>query len=203
LNFKQKKIIFIDFDTIFSAYLQNRILKYDKGNFSDLKLILPRIETIRMIFKDVIDSLSCNSILIIDSLNGLIDSLNMLNLLKIKNKEIKDKKKLRYKSAGYQSLNILFLLLKKIEHNKIPIVVTAYLPLKKSNKLFSELLSSTGLETNHFSRISNSVLFLEFDDKDYKTVVTILKNNQPSSSAKSKQVFHPYSIWHYYNFFYL
>ncbi len=190
----------MDFDTTFSAYLQTRTLNYDKSDFSDFKLILPRIETIGVIFKNVINSLSCDSILIIDSLNGLIDSLNMLNLLKIKNKEIKDKKKSRYRYAGYQSLNILFLLLKKIENNKIPIIVTVYQPLEKLDKMIFELLSSKGLETNHFIRISNSVLFLEFKDKDNKSVFTILKNNQNSFSNNNNQAFYPFSRWSYHNF---
>ena len=86
LNYKQKSIFYIDFDTIFSSYIQTKTLKYDLSFFSDFKIILPRIENIELIFKEAINSLSPNSILILDSLNGLIDCLNMLNLLKLKNK---------------------------------------------------------------------------------------------------------------------
>ncbi len=224
LNYKQKSIFYIDFDTIFSSYIQTKTLKYDLSFFSDFKLILPRIENIEILFKEAINSLSSNSILILDSLNGLIDCLNMLNLLKLKNKNknknktiVVDKKSSKYRFAGYQSLNILFLLLKKIENKNIPIVVTVYQSIEKSKKMISELLSNNGFETNHFIRISNMVLFLEFIEEDYKTGFTIMKKNfQPnnttgtislptlsssSSSDKNSLVFYPYSRWYYYNYF--
>ena len=86
MNFKHKKIFFIDFDTLFSSYINTNALKYNLSNFPDIKIILPQIENLDFIFKDVINSLSCNSVLILDSLNGLIDSLIMLNLLNKKDK---------------------------------------------------------------------------------------------------------------------
>ncbi len=176
------------------------------NSFQDFKIVLPRIENIELIFKEAINSLSNNSILILDSLNGLIDCLNMLNFLKLKNKnKTSDKKSSKYKFAGYQSLNILFLLLKKIENKDIPIVVTAYHSVEKSKKMISELLSNKDFKTNHFIRISNLVIFLEFNEIDYKTGFTILKKNyQPIPSSfeygKLHKVFYPYSKWYYYNF---
>ena len=126
-----------------------------------------------------------------------------------------DKKSSKYRFAGYQSLNILFLLLKKIENKNIPIVVTVYQSIEKSKKMIYELLSNKDFETNHFIRISNMILFLEFMEKDYKTGFTIMKKNfQPntllslptlsssfSSSDKNSLVFYPYSRWYYYNYF--
>ena len=77
------------------------------------------MENIAKAFKEILNTISCNSIVVIDSLNGLMDSLNMLNLPKIKNSKANEegegKKTPKHKSAGHQSLNILFLLLKKIE----------------------------------------------------------------------------------------
>ncbi len=210
LNSKEKQISFIDFDTVFSSYLQTKTLKFDSSDFSDFTIILPRIENIAKAFKESMSSITCNSMIIIDSLNGLMDSLNMLNLLKIKKNNAKtkgegdDKKASNHKSAGHQSLNILFLLLKKMERSKIPIVVTVYQPIEKSKKMIHELLSNKEDEaqTNHFVRISNSILFLEYNEEDLKTGFTIIKNDDGSSSPSEKSVrtFYPYSIWHYYNF---
>ena len=116
-------------------------------------------------------------------------------------------------SAGHQSLNILFLLLKRIERREVPIVVTVYQPIEKSKKMIQELLSikeqggegeeeGEQAQTNHFVRISNSILFMEFFEQDLKTGFTIIKNNGPPSTPFGKGVksFFPHSTWHYYNF---
>ena len=205
----------MDFDTVFSSYLQTKTLNFDKSDFSDLTIILPRIENIAKAFKDLLGTISCNSIIIIDSLNGLMDSLNMLNLSKLKSnaktKEGEDNRASKHKSAGHQSLNILFLLLKKTENCKVPIVVTVYQPIEKSKKMIQELLSikkeeeeeeEEGAQTNHFVRISNSILFLEFIEEDLKTGFTTIKNDGSPSlpSCKNVKTFYPYSTWHYYNF---
>jgi hypothetical protein len=201
----------MDFDTVFSSYLQSKTLKFDKSDFSDLTIILPRIENIAKAFKELLSTISCNSIIIIDSLNGLMDSLNMLNLSELKSnaktKEGEDNRASKHKSAGHQSLNILFLLLKKIESCKVPIVVTVYQPIEKSKKMIQELLSikeeeKEGAQTNHFVRISKSILFLEFIEEDLKTGFTIIKNDGSPSppSGKNVKTFYPYSTWHYYNF---
>jgi hypothetical protein len=218
MNFKHKNIFFIDFDTLFSSYINTKALKYNLSDFPDINIILPQIENLDFIFKDVINSLSCNSILILDSLNGLIDSLIMYNLLKKKDKynnnnklDTEDKPSSRIKFTGYQSLNILFLLVKKLENKRIPIIVTVYQSTEKSKKMIYELLSNEGLETNHFIRMSNSVIFLKFIEEQNKTGFTIIKKNNHSSLAtaedvfsafdKTSKVFHPYSKWYYYDFF--
>ncbi len=204
----------MDFDTIFSSYIQNNTLKYNFNDFSDLKIVLPTIENLSVVFKDAIDSLSCTSILILDSLNGLFDLLNTLNILKNKNIHknntadaavVENKRSPIYKSAGYQSLNILFLLLKKIEIDEIPIIVTMYQPIERSKNMIFELISNTDFQPNHFIRISNLVLFLEFIEKDNKTGFTIIKKNLSNSITLSFDInscnFYPYSKWYYYNFF--
>ncbi len=220
MTLKHKKIIFIDFDTIFSSYIHTNTLKYDLNSFPDIKITLPQIENIDLIFKEAINSLSCDTVLILDSLNGLIDSLNMFNLLKEKDKRKNnnkittwDKKSSRVNFMGYHSLNILFLLLKKVENHKIPIVITVYQSTEKSKKMINDLLSNKGIETNHYIRLSNVVLFLEFIEEDSKTGFTVIKKYQPnlsttttnnilpSSINKNSKVFYPYSRWYYHDFF--
>ena len=215
MNSKEKHISFMDFDTVFSSYLQTNTLKFDNSDFSDLTIILPQIGTIAKAFKELLGTISCDSIIIIDSLNGLMDSLNMLSSKSKSNakaKEGDDNRASKHRSAGHQSLNILFLLLKKIESCEVPIVVTVYQPIEKSKKMIQELLSikeegeeeeeEKEAQTNHFVRISNSILFLEFIEEDLKTGFTVIKNNGSPSppSGKNVKTFYPYSTWHYYNF---
>ena len=187
---------------------------------NNIKIILPTVNNVESVFTEIISSISNNSILILDSLNGLIDCLNLLNISKLKDRDKNsistsstlevNKLSSKYSFASYQSFNILFFLLKKIESNRIPIVVTKYQSIEKSHNMILELLTTRDFETNHFIRISNMVLFLEFDKKDCKTTFTVLKKNNHavfSLSALSddnnntiSNVFNPYSKWFYFNF---
>jgi hypothetical protein len=189
-------------------------------NIANIKIIIPTINNLELILTEIINSISDNSLLILDSLNGLMDCLNLLNISKLNDKDKNNsststlginKISSKYSYAGYQSFNILFLLLKKIERNKIPIVVTKYQSLEKSHNMILELLTTRDFETNHFVRLSNLVSFLEFDKQDCKTVFTIIKKNyndnlsSPSPTiAKTNNtvsdVFNPYSRWFYFNF---
>ena len=188
----------------------------------NFKIISPTINNIELIFTEIISSISDNSILILDSLNGFIDCLNLLNISKLKDRynsssslEI-NKISSKYSYAGYQSFNILFLLLKKIENSRIPIVVTKYQSLEKSQNMILDLLTTRDFETNHFIRISDLVLFLEFDQRDCKTEFTIIKKNDQGISSLSEPTsdkpdidthtnvgsdnFKPYSGWFHFNF---
>ena len=189
----------------------------------NFKIISPTINNIELIFTDIISSISGNSILILDSLNGFIDCLNLLNISKLKDRHNSSSSSLeinkissKYSYAGYQSFNILFLLLKKIENGRIPIVVTKYQSLEKSQNMILDLLTTRDFETNHFIRISDLVLFLEFDQRDCKTEFTIIKKNDQGISSLSGPTsdktdidittnvcsdnFKPYSGWFNYNF---
>ena len=108
------------------------------------------------------------------------------------------------------------MLLKKIENSRIPIVVTKYQSLEKSQNMILDLLTTRDFETNHFIRISDLVLFLEFDQRDCKTEFTIIKKNDQGISSLSEPTsdktdidtttnvgsdnFKPYSGWFNYNF---
>ena len=191
-------------------------------NMDNFKIISPTINNIELIFTEILSSISDNSLLILDSLNGFIDCLNLLNISKLKDRynsssslEI-NKISSKYSYAGYQSFNILFLLLKKIENSRIPIVVTKYQSLEKSQNMILDLLTTRDFETNHFIRISDLVLFLEFDQRDCKTEFTIIKKNDQGISSLSEPTsdktdinthtnvgsdnFKPYSGWFHFNF---
>jgi hypothetical protein len=185
----------------------------------NFKIISPTINNIELIFTEIISSISDNSLLILDSLNGFIDCLNLLNISKLKDRDKNSSLEInkissKYSYAGYQSFNILFLLLKKIENSRIPIVVTKYQSLEKSQNMILDLLTTRDFETNHFIRISDLVLFLEFDQRDCKTEFTIIKKNDQGISSLSEPTsdttdtttnvgsdnFKPYSGWFHFNF---
>jgi hypothetical protein len=198
-------------------------LEFNK-NIDNFKIISPTINNIELIFTEIISSISHNSLLILDSLNGFIDCLNLLNISKLRDRDKNsssssleiNKISSKYSYAGYQSFNILFLLLKKIENNRIPIVVTKYQSLEKSQNMILDLLTTRDFETNHFIRISDLVLFLEFDQRDCKTEFTIIKKNvqgisssfEPTSDKTDTDTttnvgsdnFKPYSGWFHFNF---
>jgi len=201
-------------------------LEFNK-NIDNFKIISPTINNIELIFTEIISSISHNSLLILDSLNGFIDCLNLLNISKLKDRDKNssssssssldiNKISSKYSYAGYQSFNILFLLLKKIENSRIPIVVTKYQSLEKSQNMILDLLTTRDFETNHFIRISDLVLFLEFDQRDCKTEFTIIKKNDQGISSLSEPTsdktdidtttnvssdnFKPYSGWFHFNF---
>ena len=203
-HFKNRPVSFVDFDTIFSSYIQTNVLHFSLDSLSNLNIFLPVAENIHIIFNNIINSLSNNSILILDSLNGLIDYINMFNLKTFKNSDIFHiKNRSRYKSAGYHSLVILFLLLKKIENNQIPIFITSYRPYDILKNMMNELLTNDEYSPNHFFKMSDLVLFLDFIKKDNKTGLTILKKNidEINTTNQKNDVFYPYSRWYYYNFF--
>ena len=50
----------------------------------NFKIISPTINNIELIFTEILSSISDNSLLILDSLNGFIDCLNLLNISKLK-----------------------------------------------------------------------------------------------------------------------
>jgi hypothetical protein len=74
------------------------------------------------------------------------------------------------------------------------------------------LLKGDDFETNnHFLRISSNVLFLEFDEEEDRTGLTLMKKSSPvsfasspshslPSSATPADIFFPHSRWFYYNF---
>lgn len=203
-HFKNQPISFVDFDTSFSSYIQTNVLNFSSDILSNLNIFLPIAENIHIIFNNILNSLSNNSILILDSLNGLIDFMNISNLKTSKNSNIFHlKNRSRYKSAGYHSLVILFLLLKKIDNNQIPIFITSYQPYAILKNMMNELLTNVDYLPNHFFKISDLVLFLDFIEKYNKTGLTILKKNidQSNTIKQKNNVFYPYSRWYYYNFF--
>ncbi len=203
LENKEKDIFYIDFDTLFTSFFQTNTLNFSLENFQNLKMFLPHNNNFESILETVLNNLSCDSIIIIDSLNGLLDHINIKNLSRTKNKNKKtgsEKRDKYIKSAGHQSLKLLFLLMKKIEDKDIPILILVYQSSKRLEKLKIELLiDSTTSQSNHYIRLSSSIFVLDFLDEFDKTCFTVLKSNK-NHLVKPSEFFYPHSIWWEVNF---
>lgn len=203
LEYREKDIFYIDFDTLLTSFFQTNTLNFNLENFQNLKMFLPHNNNFESILETVLNNLSCDSIIIIDSLNGLFDYINIKNLSRAKNKNKKTDSEKNYKyikSAGHQSLKLLFLLMKKIEDKDIPILILVYQSSKRLERLKTELLTdSTTSQSNHYIRLSSSIFLLDFLNEFDKTCFTVFKNNK-NHLAKPSEFFYPHSVWWKINF---
>ena len=121
-----RKIIYIDLDTTFTAYLKTGLLLKNIGNIrKDIKIYLPTEGTFEFLLRDVIDAMSDPSVVIFDSVNSFY---NMYY------------KKIDTESGrGLSNLNhllsiFLMILLKHGKSLNVPILVTSMIRYKKDNE---------------------------------------------------------------------
>jgi hypothetical protein len=123
----QKKVIYIDLDTMFAAYAKTDLIlllknkKYSSSN-KTINIYLPIGDRFESIFKDVIEDMYDSSIVIFDSIN------NFHNMYY---------KKIDIESGrGFSNINhllsiFLMLLLKHGTHLNVPILATSMIRYKK------------------------------------------------------------------------
>ncbi len=197
----QKKILFIDMDTLFSSLIQSGIIDLDKEGSFNLDIIMP-LQSLNNLFanlKRLIASISNDSVIILDSLNGLIDYLNIYQNSDINGLDVipRIKKKAKHKIGSYKSINILFLLLKRTQYKKIPIVITVFQKKETSEKIQNNLMmDDQSMGFNHLIKISNRIFFLENSNDGYngvgneKTMFTVFDTGH----SKTQCVFYPRSM---------
>ena len=121
----QKKVIYIDLDTMFAAYAKAdliSLLKNKKNISKTINIYLPTEDRFESILKDVIEDMYDSSIVIFDSIN------NFHNMYY---------KKIDIESGrGFSNINhllsiFLMLLLKHGTHLNVPILATSMLRYKK------------------------------------------------------------------------
>ena len=121
----QKKVIYIDLDTMFAAYAKTDLillLKNKKYSNKTINIYLPTEDRFESILKDVIEDMYDSSIVIFDSIN------NFHNMYY---------KKIDIESGrGFSNINhllsiFLMLLLKHGTHLNVPILATSMLRYKK------------------------------------------------------------------------
>jgi hypothetical protein len=121
----QKKVIYIDLDTMFAAYAKTDLIllsKNKKYSNKTINIYLPTEDRFELILKDVIEDMYDSSIVIFDSIN------NFHNMYY---------KKIDIESGrGFSNINhllsiFLMLLLKHGTHLNVPILATSMLRYKK------------------------------------------------------------------------
>jgi hypothetical protein len=121
----QKKVIYIDLDTMFAAYAKTDLillLKNKKYSNKTINIYLPTEDRFESILKDVIEDMYDSSIVIFDSIN------NFYNMYY---------KKIDIESGrGFSNINhllsiFLMLLLKHGTHLNVPILATSMIRYKK------------------------------------------------------------------------
>ena len=147
---KYQKVIYIDLDTAFTAYVSAGLLLKNMSNPSDtIKIYLPSEGQFESLMMDIIDSLPDSSIVIFDSVNSFY---NMYY------------KKIDIHSGhGISNLNhllsiFLMLLLKHGKYLNIPILVTSMIRYKKDNKWVQSPASKRLLQKKSIVKLNVSII---------------------------------------------
>jgi hypothetical protein len=147
---KYQKVIYIDLDTAFTAYVSAGLLLKNMSNPPDtIKIYLPSEGQFESLMMDIIDSLPDSSIVIFDSVNSFY---NMYY------------KKIDIHSGhGISNLNhllsiFLMLLLKHGKYLNIPILVTSMIRYKKDNKWVQSPASKRLLQKKSIVKLNVSII---------------------------------------------
>ena len=147
---KYQKIIYIDLDTVFTAYVSAGLLLKNMNNaYNTIKIYLPREGQFEPLMMDIIDSMPGSSIVIFDSVNSFY---NMYY------------KKIDIHSGhGISNLNhllsiFLMLLLKYGKILNIPILVTSMIRYKKDNIWVQSPASKRLLQKKSVVKLNVSVI---------------------------------------------
>src|ERR671933_545091 len=147
---KYQKIIYIDLDTVFTAYVSAGLLLKNMNNADNtIKIYLPREGQFEPLMMDIIDSMPGSSIVIFDSVNSFY---NMYY------------KKIDVHSGhGISNLNhllsiFLMLLLKYGKILNIPILVTSMIRYKKDNKWVQSPASKRLLQKKSIVKLNVSII---------------------------------------------
>ena len=147
---KYQKVIYIDLDTAFTAYVNAGLLLKNMSNSPNtIKIYLPSEGQFESLMMDIIDSLPDSSIVIFDSVNSFY---NMYY------------KKIDVHSGhGISNLNhllsiFLMLLLKHGKYLNIPILVTSMIRYKKDNKWVQSPASKRLLQKKSIVKLNVSII---------------------------------------------
>lgn len=208
LEFNNKNTLVVDFDTQFTNLEHSNYRRPEFVKFGKVEIFLPY----EIAFEKVLDKISdydkYDSVLVMDSLNGLIDYFGSYNYYGYvedirktshQNRNAEKESHLETnKNAGHKGLCLLKILLQNHFLKKVPIVVTSYISQRGIDKLIADLLTLEGdldADRNHFRRFSNSISFLADPQFDASIFVTILKKKSISMAESSSHLdVYPHSI---------
>ena len=192
-EFRSWNILIMDFDTQLSSLFNNNLLCSDRDTRLNLEMFLPYQISHNAMVDKFFEYNKCNSLIVIDSLNGLLDYFNFYKneISNYEKKNVDGFKSIDLlnptssKHAGYKTFNLIKILFEAFTKKQIPVIITSYQSLSTIDRLIFETITDDALpyqENNHFRRISNLVTLLEyFQDKD-DLFITILKKTDDLTS---------------------
>ena len=192
-EFRSWNILIMDFDTQLSSLFNNNLLCSDRDTRLNLEMFLPYQISHNAMVDKFFEYNKCNSLIVIDSLNGLLDYFNFYKneISNYEKKNVDGFKSIDLlnptssKHAGYKAFNLIKILFEAFTKKQIPVIITSYQSLSTIDRLIFETITDDALpyqENNHFRRISNLVTLLEyFQDKD-DLFITILKKTDDLTS---------------------
>ena len=132
-----QKVIYVDLDTTFTAYINAELIFKDKKNTpGTIKIYLPNEGNFESLLLDVIGSMSSSSIVVFDSVNSFYN-------MYFKRIDIDS-------GSGISNLNHIFsifimLMIKHATFLKIPVLVTSMFRYKKKGKQWIQSFTSKRL----------------------------------------------------------
>jgi hypothetical protein len=157
---KYQKIIYIDLDTVFTAYVSAGLLLKNMNNADNtIKIYLPSEGRFEPLMMDIIDSMPGSSIVIFDSVNSFYN-------MYYKKMDI-------HSGHGISNLNhllsiFLMLLLKYGKILNIPILVTSMIRYKKDNIWVQSPASKRLLQKKSVVKLNVSII----NEKDLSVHIT-------------------------------
>lgn len=190
IEFRSWNILIADFDTQISSLINNDLLYSNSNLPNNLEIFLANQITHNILLDKFVEYSKCNSLIVIDSLNGLLDYFNFYKnaISNHENKKNMVGSKPVYrlnpipsKDAGYKAFNLIKILFEDYSKKQIPIIITSYQSQSTLDRLIAESITGDAIpnhEYNHFRRISNLVSLLEYFENKDDLFITILKKTR-------------------------
>ncbi|WP_134482692.1 hypothetical protein [Candidatus Nitrosocosmicus franklandus] len=198
LNIKNNLII--DYDTQLTNLKINNSFGYKLELFNKTEILLPYEITLHSMMDKISDYFAVDSLIVIDSLNGLVDYFRTYfsHKNKYNSKTQSGGKQLSLdghfgssnQDAGYFAFSLLNILFGYHSVKNIPMVLTSYISQRSLTKLIMDL-EKTGynysMEKNHFLRFSDTVSYIaSLDDHNTTLVSTIIKKKLTITASVSE-----------------
>ncbi len=197
--------LLVDFDTNLTNLKRNTIVGSEYSMFERTEVSLPYEITFQTLLDKITRYCDLNSLIVIDSLNGLIDYFGIPfhrieyveDKTKLEKNMLNNHDQLTNKHGGYKGFSLLKILFQNQFLNEMPIVLTSYISKRSLDNLIMEIVTwdydGKGNDRNHFRRISNSVVCLGQITNDPGLGVTLIKGYKKKTDPMSPMEFFPQS----------
>lgn len=196
----------IDFDTNFTNLKGNTIVASEYAMLKKSEISMPYDTTFQTLLDKISSHCDGGSLIVIDSLNGLIDyfGIPFYHFGNAETKTTHNKKALRMPAqlandnhAGYKGFSLLKILFQNQFLNEMTVVLTSYISKRSLDNLIMDLVAFDDGKVNarnHFRRISNSVYCLGYIANNTGLGVTVIKESKKVTDQMSYPEFFPQSI---------